>query len=189
MSDNIRESTSALMDGELSAEDEDLLDKLLSDDELKQKWQHYHLIRDSLQGHLPETVTMDLHAKIHDVISSEPTVLAPRKKQAIPFLKPVTGFAIAASVTAAVLLGVQNYQSTPNQETTGNTIAQQQTATVVPPAQFVSFGDAQPQVNAETSEQAEARMNRYMMNYNEIRANSGVRGMPPYVRMIGYEAK
>ncbi len=189
MSDNTRESTSALMDGEISAEDEGSLEKLLSDDELKQKWQRYHLIRDSLQGHLPETVALDLHEKIHNDIISEPTVLAPKKKQAIPYLKPVTGLAIAASVTAAVLLGVQNFQGTPNQGVTTNTIAQQQTNTLAPPARFVSYGDDQSQLNVEASEQAEARMNRYMMNYNEIRANSGVRGMPPYVRMIGYEAE
>ncbi|MCK5669344.1 MAG: hypothetical protein KAI15_09675, partial [Gammaproteobacteria bacterium] len=30
----------------------------------------------------------------------------------------------------------------------------------------------------------DTRLNRYLVNYNEYRVNTGVRGMPPHVRLV-----
>ncbi len=185
-----QESISALMDDEYSSDDV----ALLNNDESKQTWQRYHLIRDSLQGNLPGTVDLDLHQRIHDAIAQEsimmkPTVLAPKARSSMPYLKPVAGFAIAASVTAAVLLGVQSFQGNDTQNAVVPVVAEQVISNeLIRPVTLTS--SQLPQViNTPESLSAKARMNRYMMNYNELRANSAVQGMAPYVRMIGYESE
>lgn len=190
MSDDILETASGLMDGEISANDADVIKKISTDDELKQKWQRYHLVRDSLNGNLPEQINVNLHEEISTSIASEPTILAPKPKQTPAYIKPVAGLAIAASVTVAVLLGVQNFQNTNSPVNNIDTIAQQSfNNTLSPTPQFASFSNETTQIETVERQQAEERLNRYLMNYNELKAHGSVRGMPPYVRMIGYEAE
>lgn len=120
-----KEKLSALMDGE--AVDSELLNALARDAELQKSWQSYHLIRDTLRGDVAESVIqIDIAARVAQAIGQEPVRIAP---QAIPESQPypqtwskmpfwhkvrplasqLTQVGVAACVSLAVIVGVQNY--------------------------------------------------------------------------------
>jgi sigma-E factor negative regulatory protein RseA len=93
---------SSLMDGELEgAEADRAIGGCCRNDELKQKWQAYHLIGDALRGDGP--CRRASTERIMAAIREEPTVLAPRR--------PLSGsagriaLAAAASVATVAVVG------------------------------------------------------------------------------------
>ncbi|MFP9230313.1 anti-sigma-E factor RseA [Pectobacterium cacticida] len=121
-----REKLSALMDGE--AVDSELLNVLSQDDALQQSWQSYHLIRDTLRGDVSEQVLhLDIASRVAAAIEKEPVRLVPQAQpesqprptewMKMPFwhrIRPwgsqLTQIGVAACVSLAVIVGVQNYQ-------------------------------------------------------------------------------
>lgn len=187
MSEHTREQISALMDGELENGSASVLSALKDNPECRKIWKHYHLIGESLRGTLPKYVDMHLADRISAAIQNEPAILAPASSTN-QFLKPAIGFAIAASVTVVAILGVRQAGIGPAATSTP-VVAENQAA----PAHYeVATITAGPAVQAEVAnyqadEEAEARLNRYLVNYNEYRTNAGVQGMLPYVRIVAHE--
>ncbi|ENY73741.1 sigma-E factor negative regulatory protein [Aeromonas diversa CDC 2478-85] len=118
-----KEQLSALMDGVLDGEQgRQAIDEVMSDAEQQASWSRYHLIGDAMRGELPDTMQFDLCDKIALALEAEPTVLAPQPTPAAPrhggkviplvrrFGQQMGQYAIAASVAAAVIFGVQHYQ-------------------------------------------------------------------------------
>ncbi|MGL5522439.1 MAG: sigma-E factor negative regulatory protein [Aeromonas veronii] len=124
-----KEQISALMDGDLS--DAEVLNELEIDSDLQDTWGRYHLIGDAMRGDLPVNLQLDLSDSIMAALEDEPTILAPKPVETAPVLQPVVApvktdsnvvplfrrvgqqlgqYAIAASVAAAVIFGVQQYQ-------------------------------------------------------------------------------
>ena len=124
-----KEQISALMDGDLS--DAEVLNELGMDPDLQDTWGRYHLIGDAMRGDLPVNLQLDLSDSIMAALEDEPTILAPKPVETAPVLQPAVApvktdsnvvplfrrvgqqlgqYAIAASVAAAVIFGVQQYQ-------------------------------------------------------------------------------
>ncbi|WP_323932284.1 sigma-E factor negative regulatory protein [Aeromonas caviae] len=118
-----KEQLSALMDGDLS--EIEVLNELGTDPALQDTWSRYHLIGDAMRGDLPVNLQLDLSDSIMLALKDEPAILAPKPAQpaapqvqpagkVIPFVRrfgqQVGQYAIAASVAAAVIFGVQQYQ-------------------------------------------------------------------------------
>ncbi|MFM5424970.1 RseA family anti-sigma factor [Aeromonas veronii] len=124
-----KEQISALMDGDLS--DAEVLNELEMDSDLQDTWGRYHLIGDAMRGDLPVNLQLDLSDSIMAALEDEPTILAPKPVETTPVLQPAVApvktdsnvvplfrrvgqqlgqYAIAASVAAAVIFGVQQYQ-------------------------------------------------------------------------------
>ncbi|MBJ7591754.1 sigma-E factor negative regulatory protein [Aeromonas veronii] len=124
-----KEQISALMDGDLS--DAEVLNELEMDSDLQDTWGRYHLIGDAMRGDLPVNLQLDLSDSIMAALENEPTILAPKPVETAPLLQPAVApvktdsnvvplfrrvgqqlgqYAIAASVAAAVIFGVQQYQ-------------------------------------------------------------------------------
>ena len=118
-----KEQLSALMDGDLSVIE--VLNELGTDPALQDTWSRYHLIGDAMRGDLPVNLQLDLSDSIMLALEDEPAILAPKPAQpaapqvqpagkVIPFVRrfgqQVGQYAIAASVAAAVIFGVQQYQ-------------------------------------------------------------------------------
>ncbi|MCF5893025.1 transcriptional regulator [Aeromonas veronii] len=124
-----KEQISALMDGDLS--DAEVLNELGMDSDLQDTWGRYHLIGDAMRGDLPVNLQLDLSDSIMAALEDEPTILAPKPVDTAPVLQPAVApvktdanvvplfrrvgqqlgqYAIAASVAAAVIFGVQQYQ-------------------------------------------------------------------------------
>lgn len=116
-----KEQLSALMDGDLS--EMKVLNELGTDPAMQDTWARYHLIGDAMRGDLPVNLQLDLSDSIMLALEDEPTILAPAPAPApavktgvkvIPLIRrfgqQVGQYAIAASVAAAVIFGVQQYQ-------------------------------------------------------------------------------
>jgi sigma-E factor negative regulatory protein RseA len=93
---------SSLMDGELEAhEAQRAIRGCCGNEELKRKWQEYHLIGEAMRGEhaLPRASTR----RIMEALASEPTVLAPRRR--VPATAGRIAFAAAASLATVAVVG------------------------------------------------------------------------------------
>ena len=110
------ERISVLMDGE--AAEASWLKSVAQDKEQRETWARYHLVGDAMRDELPATLVFDLADRVAQALQDEPTVLAPRRTSLRERVQPVVvsmlryggQFAIAASVAAVSILGVQQYQ-------------------------------------------------------------------------------
>lgn len=116
------EKLSAFMDGEL--DDRGFVDSIKNDSESLAKWRSYHVIRSGLRKEASVMPEFDITARVAAALEQEPTVLAPRSgwkslpvvNKVIPLLRQSGQFAVAASVAAAVILGVQQVNQQPTAE-------------------------------------------------------------------------
>ena len=116
------EKLSAFMDGEL--DDSGLVDSIKNDSESLAKWRSYHVIRSGLRKEASVMPEFDITAQVAAALEQEPTVLAPKSKwkslpvvnKVVPFLRQSGQLAVAASVAAAVILGVQQVNQQPAAE-------------------------------------------------------------------------
>jgi len=190
MNDEKLEQISALVDDELEHGSRFVLHALATDEAYKGAWGRYHLIGECLRGHLPAHVDMQLAGRINKALHDEPVAQGSHRFQRL--LRPAAGLAIAATVAAVAILGVRQIGSGP-------------AATATPPIAYnppannsdyqtvtVTAGPAPPQPVRNYSapaDDAQSRLNRYLVNYNEYRANSGVQGTLPYVRIVAHEVE
>lgn len=192
MNDDMKEQLSGLMDGEFEAHADETIGQLINSRPLREIWWRYHLISDVLKQNLPDLIDRQLAEKVADSISDEPVVLAPYRIVKNQFFKPLAGLAIAASVTAIAIVGIQNRnEPQPNlpaarvadaAATYNTNISQQYTFPVS--ATLVTRQPGEPVENVEPN----SRLNSYLVNYNEFRASqNGVHGIIPYVRIIANE--
>ncbi|MCP8689938.1 MucB/RseB C-terminal domain-containing protein [Marinobacterium sedimentorum] len=140
MSDQFNDTLSALVDGEANDfETRRLLSTLDEQPAMGEKWRRYHLTRSALKGER-DTVMTDISAGVMaQIASADPGSLldtrdnvveqevAPRKVEAGRYWKPLISMATAASVTAAVILGVQGFNAEPV-----NTVASNQPQYLLP---------------------------------------------------------
>ncbi|WP_445396387.1 sigma-E factor negative regulatory protein [Zobellella sp. An-6] len=118
-----KEQISALVDGEI--QDKVLLEQLSRDSELSETFGRYHLYGDAMRNDLPTHLQLDLSERIAEALAQEPVMVAPTgpgqlRERPAQVLRPLFGrvgpltrqlgqFAVAASVSAAVIFGVQQY--------------------------------------------------------------------------------
>lgn len=206
MSDEaLRESLSALVDGELTGVQADrVLDRVLRDPELREQWRRHHLVCAVLSGRATAPRHADrLAARVAAALAEVPVRhTTPRAQRHRRGWLPV---ALAASLAViAVVAGlsvVEERREAPGLPTERVTVAapdlsiasrggeaSEATSSIgIVPANAnrvartrMTWNDARPQV--------EARLNAYLLNHNEYLAR-GVRGMLPYARVVGYDAR
>lgn len=197
MTDQNKAQISALMDGEL---DENAVKNLLADESIKHTWTRYHIISDVIQNHTPLHTDSRLTLRISELIQNEPAILAPLPRKPVTYLRPIAGFAVAASVTALAIMGVLQYRSEPIAPETAMITANSSPASIpvasvgvpleivnavnVRPVQQVVQGPAVNQSNLNAT-----KMNRYILNHNEYQSNTGVHGVTPHVRLVATDGK
>lgn len=173
---------SAMVDGELPDAEMNLaLRRLSRDGDAQGRWERYHLISDALQGHLPAALDADFATRLRQAIDQE-RLPQPATRSLPAWYKPVTGFALAASVVLTALVGLQWTQPDAGL-TPDNPVAAVPASTTPLPAQMVVLN---PPADG-ASEPTEARLNTYLVNHNGYASRSSVNGMLPYVRMVGYQ--
>src|SRR3972149_4128007 len=107
MNDDLKQKLSSLMDGETDNHAEHTISELITSESLRKTWRRYHLISDALNGNLPALLDWDLTGKIASEIAKEPIPIAGYRVVTRRFLRPAAGLAIAASVAAIAILGIQ----------------------------------------------------------------------------------
>ncbi|HIO96334.1 MAG TPA: hypothetical protein EYG71_00220 [Leucothrix sp.] len=181
---SLNEHLSALLDDEAGAfEQRRVLDELTTtksstaNKELCEKLASYSLIGESMRSASSADATMitgsSFLAGIHDKIDAEPEYhqvqlqdAATSEAKNSSWLRPIGGFALAASVAAIAVIGVQNYQQNPAQapviasvlstdapaapQKTQLSVAAMKSATVVSAAELVEKAE-----KAEKTERAE----------------------------------
>ena len=101
-----RQWLSSLADGELDpAQSRRVVERLAGSPGLQARWRRYHLIRDTLQGQLPESLDPDLAGRVSRLVDAEPAI---RMSQQPAWLRPLAGVALAASVAAAAIVGIRS---------------------------------------------------------------------------------
>ncbi|KGY13766.1 anti-sigma E factor [Vibrio tubiashii] len=186
-----KEKLSALMDGELV--DKALISQLEKDQESLQAWQNYHLIGDVMRGEAPEKLEWNIAESVALALDNEPahsvvTQLEERRivdsqptpsqarRQLPAWLNQFGQVAMAACVSLAVILGVQQYGGS------DSTIAPE--TETLPVLQTIPFsGSAEPvsltrssvekQANEVNVQEQHRRINAMLQDYElQLRLNS-----------------
>lgn len=183
MSEQIREQISALLDGELlEAEQRLLLERLGRDPALRAHWSRYQLISDAVHQTLPAQIDLGFADRVMTAIEAQPEHHRQPRDQVARALKPLAGLAVAATVAVVAVLAVQPTR-TPDVGPGAVQVAVQPSLPVLPIT-------ARTEVTRVDNAQARAggnRLNEYLVNHSEYAASSGLQGMSPYVRIVGYE--
>ena len=134
MSFDVKEGISSLLDGELdTVERKKVIDSIKNDGTHQETWARYCMIGQALKRNLPPSPTQDLFSRIQSSIDAEPALLSPsptsvdssvtkvadvvelpkKTEQIKPKeSKPAFGFAVAASIALATVLGFQFLNTT-----------------------------------------------------------------------------
>ncbi|OGT81508.1 MAG: hypothetical protein A3H91_11375 [Gammaproteobacteria bacterium RIFCSPLOWO2_02_FULL_61_13] len=188
MNEKKLEALSALMDGECFDSDSGSLHGWTRDEGLRATWGRYHLISDCIRGTLPRHMDPALAGRIAMALRTEPAILAPDAVTPRPWLKPLAGMAIAASVATLAVVGIQiSRTETPGAGQDSSVAGQLPASSGGTGGQLnlaAGNGETRPIRPADAARRADARLNRYLINHNEQRSNDAVQGMPPFVRVI-----
>lgn len=180
MTDKIKEQLSALVDGELpDSERELLLRRMETDEDLRKTWRRYNLVHDVLHRNLPQHVDSGFTDRVMTAIADEDLVAPPLAVHVRKFLRPLAGLAIAASVAALAIIGIQNFGVTTSDSDISIATGSK------PDSGFrqvsgTRWDTKQPGVDA--------RLNGYLVNHNEYSSATSLQGILQYRRIVGYDA-
>ncbi len=109
------EKISSLVDGEASFNQSDI-DNIKNNSEAAKKWTNYHLISSVIKETVPAALPKDFSKSVMHAIEQEPVVLSPKTSRVKkPWLRTVSGLAVAATVAAVTVSGLQTvWQPTDN---------------------------------------------------------------------------
>ncbi|HKC42611.1 MAG TPA: sigma-E factor negative regulatory protein [Burkholderiales bacterium] len=160
------EQLSAMMDDALAdPECDGCVRQLKSDPDLRATWELYHLIGDTLRGHMAP----DLADRVRARLAAEPTVLAPRSRRPA---RRATWYALsaAASVAAVALVGwmaLPLFDLSP-----GSSIPVAQAPQAVTPTAAV------PTAHGVTD---------YLLAHQRFSPSLAIGGIAPYIRSVAEE--
>lgn len=180
MTDTLNEQLSALVDDELgTAEQALLLRRLAGDDNLCRQFTRYQLISDALRDHLPEQVTPDFHLRVQAALRDEPApAAAPAWARFGAFMMPAAGLAVAASVAVVAVLSLQTVRQADPQSAS---------PTVASAPATTDYIRAEGQPPPAVASRPVRDLDAYLVNHHEITVNRGMRGMLPYVQIVGQD--
>lgn len=208
MNDKHLEELSALMDGEASElEVRRVLGNIEKDQALCHKWARYQLTSSILKGETHGLAThwsaFDLSARVSQALDAEPELkIAPagKKRLGAAMIRPFANVAVAASVSAAVILGWQGYQGQP-QSVSGPVALTVPAATgvsvglpvagngLMPVSQGSSAIRSVPAIPRQDiiryNPDVDDQLNQYLISHSSNAAMNTANGVAPYARVVG----
>ncbi len=192
MSEQLKESLSAVMDGQADEfEIRRVLNEAADDPELRGVWERYHLVRSVMRGEGRKLGADRLSARFWTQIdageaarvdeSAEPIEVSPRALRSnwVTWGQRVAGVAVAAGVAAAVIVG---YRIDENAETPPAQVAVVESA--VPGAAMALFDDEMKSAPAALDLQ---RAHAYMLHHaHHVALNN--RSVVPFVKVAAFES-
>jgi sigma-E factor negative regulatory protein RseA len=167
------EKISQLMDGELGVESvPGELSRLKQDDTLREQWDTFHLIGDTLRGEC--AMLPGFRGRFAQRLAQEPTVLAPRRRT----LKTVATYAMSAAASLAAVAWVGWFALGTSQVVT----PPQQLAA---PAPAPSPVDSAPLPKVQlANEPYDGTMNEYLMAHTGFSPSTTLQGVASYIRSV-----
>ncbi len=193
MSEQVNESISALMDDEATELDVRRILKGAEESQApQQQMRRYQLVRSSMQDAGAAHLQLDLSGAIAAAIDEEATPSA-----APSWLKPVSGFAVAASVAAIVVVGSQSLLGTGEQaaapQFAQNAPLTTQSLAPHPNVQAVANGANTSQADQEYQRLVAARQQQRVNAYLQIHARhasmNGNLGAVPLARAANFQVR
>ena len=195
------ERLSAFLDGELEDPARDgIVDALYEDPELRRTWERFHLIGDAMRGTGPIPGADAVVREVGAILAGESVVrLRPRARRSR--LHPLAGLAMAAAIAGIAVLGLHRLdgggvqppqiadapRTEPAAAGSASIAPDRSEVRVVSVAERAARAEASRLQWSGVAPVAEARLNAYLVNHNEY-AGHGVRGVLPYVRIVGYQS-
>lgn len=192
------EIISALVDGELTDRDmHDAIRATRSNHRQCCSWERYHLIGDSLRNNLPASIDRQFLNRISAALVSEPPLNAPpslplQSRKAVS-IKPVAGFALAASVALTAFVGVGMFSvDEGGQPLPPVAVAPASNAPAVAPlpqSPVVTVADGDAPLDSRrwnvSQPDVESKLNIYLSNHQSVSVTARVNGaMLPHVRLV-----
>ena len=192
------EQISSFVDGELQGPARGrIVHALYGSPELRRRWARYHLIGDAARKIGPVSGADSIAGNVGAALSGESMVSFKRR----PWPVPLPGLALAASIAAVTILGIRGLddggaQSPPVAGASRHEAAAESPLSTDPGStvSHIASGTVQSAGSeavrrpwSDAAPDAEARLNVYLVNHNEY-AGNGVRGVLPYVRIVGYQS-
>ena len=193
----MRESLSALMDDEANElEVERVLANIDSDEALRQAWLRYHVARNAASGQPQAYMDRDISRQVQAAIGLGASIDAPDAAPGFRerVLRPLTSFAVAASVAATVVIGGQQLaQIGAVNSSDGEWVdatrpsavgfVNTQGATAIQASYGTQSPVLQPVTRKAYQELANRRMGRYMQEHAEHAALNSPQGLIPFARV------
>ena len=191
------EQISSFVDGELQGPARGrIVHALYESPELRRRWARYHLIGDAARKIGPVSGADSIAGNVGAALSGESIASFKRR----PWLVPLPGLALAASIAAAAILGIRGLDDGGAQPPPAAGASRHEAAAdsllstdPAPTVSRIASGSVQSAGSeavrrpwSDAAPDAEARLNVYLVNHNEY-AGNGVRGVLPYVRIVGYQ--
>ena len=197
-----------LMDGEASdLEVRRTIRALDEDAELLDKWRRYHLVRSVMQGDMRESgacefARTDLSGRVSAALASEEAYSMERSPAPAArswqerFIKPLSSIAVAASVSAVVVFGWQNFQQaqgTHPAQSAGGTLAQAYSQAPDAGSGFRTVAESQRQIQRNVMNQSDIirmpseqnrRLNQYLVSHSGNAALNTASGSMSYTRVV-----
>jgi sigma-E factor negative regulatory protein RseA len=176
MNDSVKEQLSACLDGELPEAELDLLLKRIGRDaELRQTLGRYALTSEALKSDKPVAATEAFATNVMAALENEPAAVRSGWKvspAAVRRLRPVAGFAVAASVAAIAVLSVQRADMAPGVIADGATDAgaTQTLAAAAPEASYTV-----PTTTSTSAFVPATRLTNYVVAHSEYSSPLGRR--------------
>ncbi len=195
MNDRLRESLSALMDGEANElEFERILANVGNNEELRETWARYNLASQALDGQEVSLTGMDISKRVSAAIAGE--TQAEQVEQSSSFgqrlLKPLVSFGVAASVASVVLVGGQQLAGVDTTDDSLNVASRSIAPTYINMAgatpMRANLGTeavpiAQPPAKALYRQLAEERMHIHMQEHASHASMNTPHGLLSYARV------
>lgn len=187
MTENLRESISALMDDEANElEIHRVLSSMEQSDEVRDTWKRYQLASLAMKGNLPKNIDIDISRGVAEAIADEEIAFEPGEQIRVNpwsrIIKPITSVAVAASVAFAVVFGALQL----NQADNGPAVAEQNSQDA--PANLVAGNsESSPQVMPvaeETLTPSQKRLRDLIDSHTQQADISRGRAFMPYAQLV-----
>jgi len=198
------EELSALMDGEVSElELRRVLKNIEQDQALCQKWSRYQMasavLRRQTEAQEMAWLQVDISSRVEQALQQEPAPSLPKTERKLAtgwFGKPLANVAVAASVSAAVILGWQNFATGPGSQANPALAANNTPMVMSPvvggssPYMKVSQTNGAPEATRVLqpemirSQELDERLNYYLLSHSSNAAMNTATGMTPYARVV-----
>ena len=193
MSEQLRESLSALMDDEASElELQRLLKQVGDDPDLRSTWVRYNAVRSAMSGQQVSHLQLDISSRVRDAIDSTQSESRTLRER---FFRPVASFAVAASVAATVVIGGQQLSQigaddlyAPGAVAVGGVSPVGMVNSLGATTVQASYGTEavpmlQPAARTAYKELARQRMQMYIQEHAEHAALNSPHGLIPFARV------